>query len=67
MTDELDALIDKVMIEHELRLDRCETLPLKRRKSVRREANTSIISRAAGRITRARVPGDLAKRSHRLT
>jgi hypothetical protein len=43
-------LVDKVVQEHLLRLDRCETLPLKRRKAVRKEANTSIIAEAAKRV-----------------
>jgi hypothetical protein len=47
--EELEAMVDKIMEEHELRLDRCETLPLKRRKRSRMEANTSIISQAAKR------------------
>jgi hypothetical protein len=51
---ELDELVDKVMMDHEMRRDRCESLPLKRRKPVRREANTSIIAYAAKRAIRER-------------
>jgi hypothetical protein len=46
--------INKVMLEHELRLDRCETLPLLRRgKAPRRYPKTALISEwAAAAIAR---------------
>lgn len=46
----LEVVIDDVMHEHEMRADRCETLPMRRRPFKHRpRPKTSIISEAAER------------------
>lgn len=43
MNSYINAVIDIVMEEHELRLDRPENIPLKRRKFKRKRPNTALI------------------------
>jgi hypothetical protein len=49
-TPPLEVVVDDVMHEHEMRADRCETLPMERRPFKRRpRPKTSIIDEAARR------------------
>lgn len=49
---EMDELVARVMGDHEMREDRCESLPLQRRGFSRRpRPQTAIISRRAAELT----------------
>lgn len=49
--EELEQLVKEIMEAHEMREDRCETLPLERkRKRKRRRPNTKIITDAVDKI-----------------
>lgn len=48
---DLDKLLKEVMLEHEFRLDRCETIPLQRRPFKHRpRPQTAIISECAQKL-----------------
>lgn len=51
----IDQLADEIMAEHLLRLDLCNTVPLKRRgKRIKRRPNTALISLAANELVESR-------------
>lgn len=51
---DLEILVDSVMRVHELRKDRCETLPLIRKRKHRPRPKTAIISEAAKALMKRR-------------
>lgn len=61
----LEDIVKNVMLEHELRLDRCEVIPLKRRPhEPRARPNTALIAEAAKAKTSKRMARWLPTENH---